>query len=137
LKGRKNMKIAAVSDDGRTISRHFGRASLYVVLSVEDGKIAGKETRPKAGHGACDGAERHHAPGEACSCDSASQAKHRTMADTIADCQILMAGGMGLGAYDSLKSYGIEPVVTNLESIDQAAQMYLAGELANMMDRLH
>ena len=31
------MKIAAVSDDGITISQHFGRALLYVVVTAEDG----------------------------------------------------------------------------------------------------
>ncbi len=33
------MKIAAVSEDGVTISQHFGRAPFYVVVTVEDGKI--------------------------------------------------------------------------------------------------
>ena len=35
------MKIAAVSDDGTTISQHFGRAPFYVVVTVEDGRIVG------------------------------------------------------------------------------------------------
>jgi predicted Fe-Mo cluster-binding NifX family protein len=30
------MKIAIVSDDGMTISQHFGRATYYVVVSVEN-----------------------------------------------------------------------------------------------------
>jgi len=131
------MKIAAVSDNGVTMSQHFGQASLYVVLTAENGKIVKKETRAKAGHRTFAGAEHHGAPGEGCGCDSASQAKHRTMADTITDCQVILAGGMGLGAYESLRSYGIEPVVTNEENIDQAAQLYLAGKLANLMDRVH
>ena len=33
------MKIAAVTDDGKTISAHFGRARYYVVVTVEDGKV--------------------------------------------------------------------------------------------------
>jgi len=44
------MKIAAISDDGTTISQHFGRAPLYVVVTVEEGKIVGQETRDKTGH---------------------------------------------------------------------------------------
>jgi predicted Fe-Mo cluster-binding NifX family protein len=107
------------------------------VLTAENGKIVKKETRAKAGHRTFAEAEHHGAPGEGCGCDSASQAKHRSMTDTITDCQVLLAGGMGLGAYESLRSYGIEPVVTNEEDIDQAAQLYLAGKLANMMDRVH
>jgi predicted Fe-Mo cluster-binding NifX family protein len=29
------MKIAAVSEDGITISQHFGRAPFYIVVTVE------------------------------------------------------------------------------------------------------
>jgi len=132
------MKIAAISEDGTTVSQHFGRAPLYVVLTVEDGRIVNKETRNKAGHHTF---AAHHdapmAPGERHGYDAGSQAKHRSMAEAIADCQVLLAGGMGWGAYESLKSYNIEPVVTDVEDIDEAARLYLAGRLANLMDRLH
>ena len=43
------MKIAAVSEDGVTISQHFGRAPFYVVVTVEDGKIVSREKRDKMG----------------------------------------------------------------------------------------
>jgi predicted Fe-Mo cluster-binding NifX family protein len=59
------------------------------------------------------------------------------MAETIADCQVLIVGGMGWGAYESMKSYNIEPVVTDVESIDEAVKLYLAGKLPNLMERLH
>jgi len=131
------MKIAAISDDGVNISQHFGRAPLYVVLSVEDGKVVGRETRPKSGHHTFAAAEHPMAPGERHGYDADSQSKHASMAETIADCQVLLAGGMGWGAYESLKSYNIEPIVTNIENIDEAVQLYLAGRLHNLMDRLH
>ncbi|GAI71759.1 unnamed protein product, partial [marine sediment metagenome] len=44
------MKIAAITEDGATISQHFGRAPLYVVATVENGEIINKETRDKTGH---------------------------------------------------------------------------------------
>jgi predicted Fe-Mo cluster-binding NifX family protein len=59
------------------------------------------------------------------------------MADTIADCQLLLAGGMGWGAYESLKSYNIQPIVTDVENIDEAVQLHLAVKLPNLMERLH
>ena len=131
------MKIAAISDDGVNISQHFGRAPLYVVLSVEDGKVVGRETRPKSGHHTFAAAEHPMAPGERHGYDADSQSKHASMAETIADCQVLLAGGMGWGAYESLKSYNIEPIVTDIENIDEAVQLHLAGRLHNLMDRLH
>ena len=44
------MKIAAVSEDGVTVAQHFGRAPDYVVVTVEDGRVVGCETRPRVGH---------------------------------------------------------------------------------------
>jgi predicted Fe-Mo cluster-binding NifX family protein len=130
------MKIAVVSDDGTTISQHFGRAMFYVVSTVEGGKVLSKEKRAKAGHHTF-AAHEAHPEGEHHGFDAASEAKHRTMADTIADCQVLLAGGMGRGAYESLKSYNIKPVVTDEENIDRAVQLYADGKLPNLMDRVH
>ena len=130
------MKIAVVSDDGITISQHFGRAMFYVVSTVEGGKVVSKEKRAKAGHHTF-AAHEQHPEGEHHGFDAASEAKHRSMADTIADCQVLLAGGMGRGAYESLKSYNIKPVVTDEENIDRAVQLYVDGKLPNLMDRVH
>jgi predicted Fe-Mo cluster-binding NifX family protein len=130
------MKSAVVSDDGTTISQHFGRAMFYVVATVEGGKVVSKEKRAKAGHHTFAAHEQHPA-GEHHGFDAASEAKHRTMADTIADCQVLLAGGMGRGAHESLKSYNIKPVVTDEENIDQAVQLFADGKLPNLMDRVH
>jgi len=132
------MKIAAISDDGTTISQHFGRAMFYVVSTVEGGKVVSKEKRSKAGHHTFAAQEEHAAAaGERHGYDAASQDKHRSMADTIADCQVLLAGGMGWGAYESLKSYNIQSIVTDVDNIDEAVQLHLAGKLPNLMERLH
>ncbi|OGO39126.1 MAG: dinitrogenase iron-molybdenum cofactor biosynthesis protein [Chloroflexi bacterium RBG_16_57_8] len=131
------MKIAAVSDDGVAVSEHFGRAPLYVVVTVEDGKIAAKETRPKAGHHTFAGHHPDTAPGEKHGYDAGAQVRHAGMMDTISDCQVLIAGGMGWGAHDALKSRGIEAVVTDVENIEEAVKLYLQGTLPNRMERLH
>lgn len=131
------MKIAAITEDGTTISQHFGRAPLYVVVTVEDGEITNKETRDKAGHHTFAAHHSDVAPGERHGYDSGAQTRHASMAEAIADCQVLIAGGMGWGAYESMKSYNIEPVVTDVESIDEAVKLYIEGELINLMDRLH
>lgn len=132
------MKIAAITDDGTTISQHFGRAPLYLVATVEDGKIVTKETRNKTGHHTF---AAHHEtslpPGEKHGYDTGAQLRHASMSDTITDCQVLLAGGMGWGAYESLKNRGIEVVVTDIESIEEAVKLYLAGKLPNLMERLH
>ncbi len=131
------MRIAAISDDGVTISQHFGRAPIYVVLTVEEGKVIKKETRSKVGHQDFAAQEHQTPPGQRHGFDPGSEAKHRSMADAIADCEVLLAGGMGYGAYESLRGYNIKPMVTDVANIDQAVQLYLTGNLPNLMDRVH
>jgi predicted Fe-Mo cluster-binding NifX family protein len=132
------MKIAAISEDGTTISQHFGRAPLYVVVTVENGKITGKESRPKAGHHTFAGGQHPEtAPGERHGYDAGAQSRHAQMAQSIEDCQVLLAGGMGWGAYESMKNRGIETVVTDVDNIEKAVQLYVDGKLPNLMERLH
>ena len=132
------MKIAAASDDGVNISQHFGRASYYVVVTVEEERIVAKETRSKPGHQTFAAHEPPKlAPGERHGYDAGSEVRHGSMADTISDCQVLLLGGMGWGAYEAMKSYGIEPIATDLKDIDEAVKLYLAGKLPNLMERLH
>jgi predicted Fe-Mo cluster-binding NifX family protein len=132
------MKIAVISEDGKTVSQHFGRAPLYVVLTVEDGKVMAKETRDKTGHHSFAGQPHEDtASGERHGYGAGAQGRHASMMGTIADCQVLIAGGMGWGAYDSLKSRDIEAIVTDVSDIDQAVKLYIEGKLANLMERLH
>ena len=131
------MKIAAVSDDGVTISQHFGRAALYAVLTVEDDEIVGMETRPKAGHHSFAGQDPPHAPGERRGYGSGAQARHVTMMEAISDCRVLLTGGMGWGAYEALRDAGIEPIVTDVSDIREAVRLHIEGKLPNLRERLH
>ncbi len=131
------MKIAAITEDRTTISQHFGRAPLYVVVTVEDGEIVGKETRDKTGHRTFAAHHSELAPDERHGYDTGSQVRHASMAETISDCQVLLTGGMGWGAYESMKSHNIQPIVTDIETIDEAVKLYLEGNLENQKERLH
>jgi predicted Fe-Mo cluster-binding NifX family protein len=59
------------------------------------------------------------------------------MAAAIADCQVLLARGMGAGAYESMRQSGIRPIITDIASIDEAVQAYLAGRLVDHTEWLH
>jgi predicted Fe-Mo cluster-binding NifX family protein len=132
------MKIAAISEDGTTISQHFGRAPYYVVLTVENGKVVNREKRDKAGHHTfASGQHAETAPGERHGYDAGAQSRHAAMAQNIDDCKVLIAGGMGWGAYESLTSRGIETIVTDVENVGEAVKLYLDGKLPNLMERLH
>ena len=132
------MKLAIASDDEMNVSQHFGRAPYYVVFTVDDGKVTAKETRPKAGHQTFAAHETPKlAPGEQHGYDAGSRSRHESMAESISDCQVLLAGGMGWGAYEAMQGYGIETIATDVKDVDEAVELYLAGKLANLMDRLH
>jgi predicted Fe-Mo cluster-binding NifX family protein len=132
------MKIAIITDDGKTVSQHFGRASLYAVVTVEDGKITRREARSKMGHQHFAGGEEHqHLPGQAHGFDADSQSKHATMAQPISDCQVLIAGGMGMGAFQSIKTFNIEPIITDVKFIEDAIKLYIEGKLPNLIEKLH
>jgi predicted Fe-Mo cluster-binding NifX family protein len=132
------MKIAAITDDGRTISQHFGRAPYYLVATVENGAIVNREMRDKLGH-AHFANEPHEGdqPGQPHGFGPAAQNRHVQMAEAIADCQALLCGGMGAGAYQSMVERGIKPVVTEIASIDEAVTAYVEGKIVDRTDWLH
>lgn len=131
------MKIAVISDDGNTLSMHFGRAQFYVVAEVQEGQVVGREVRSKVGHHTFGDQPHEEHAGGVHGYDAASEDKHARMAGNIGDCKVLLAGGMGWGAYDSLKSYGIEPIITDIRDVDQAVKAYVDGTIVNLREKLH
>lgn len=133
------MKIAVVSENETTISQHFGRAPYYIILTVENGKTVKQEKFERGASGTCacghsEEEEHHHASHGG---DPESAAKHNRMVDPIADCQVLIAGGMGYGAYQALKSRNLQVFITAESSIQKAVELFSAGKLDNLMERLH
>jgi predicted Fe-Mo cluster-binding NifX family protein len=135
------MKIAAVSEDGVTISQHFGRAPFYIVVTVEDGNVITRVRRDKLGHaqfaGEPHGEHGPHASPHGHGNEPEAQGRHARMVEAIADCDVLLARGMGAGAYESIKRAGIRPVVSEVAGIDEAVQAFLAGKLTDHVEKLH
>jgi len=130
------MKVAVVTDDGKTISQHFGRARYYQVFEIQDGVIKGSERRPKAGHHV-EGVS-HHREGEGThGFDHGDPAIHNSMLSNIADCEVLIARGMGQGAFEAMKEAGLKPFITDIESADEAVRAYIDGKLDSHTERLH
>jgi predicted Fe-Mo cluster-binding NifX family protein len=59
------------------------------------------------------------------------------MLDAIEDCSVVVCGGMGQGAVFSIKASGKDLRLTDVQSIDQALQLYLAGNLPNQLELSH
>jgi len=129
-----NSTIAFVTDDGSTISSHFGRAIYYEIITLKDGKIAERKRVSKAGHHSFD-QESHGGHGHELSHNDVH--KHATMTAPLTGVTVLVSRGMGMGAQQHLLASGIQPLLTDLQTIDEAVQHYLAGTLTNNHRRLH
>jgi predicted Fe-Mo cluster-binding NifX family protein len=136
------MKIAAVTDDNQTISQHFGRAMKYSVLTIDDGKIVARELREKANHQdfqreGLEGQHQHRNDPRGRGFGRHSGEKHKRMFATINDCQILLARGMGQGAYNGLQQMGIQPIITDIPEIEKAVQAVIEERIEDHPERLH
>jgi predicted Fe-Mo cluster-binding NifX family protein len=131
------MKIAVITDDSQTISAHFGRAQFYEIFTIRDGQIVQRETRSKANHDLFGGGDQHRHHGDSRGSDPASEHRHSLMIEPIRDCQVVLARGMGSGAFNRLASIGIRPWITEVVNIEEAVNAYLEGSLTDHPERVH
>lgn len=128
------MKIAFVTDDGKIISKHFGRAPFYLVFTLQNGNVVSKEMRNKISHRefrAIEGSGHSLKGHEFC---LQADMKHRAILEAIKDCHVVVARGMGHGAQRFLTNLGIEIILTDIEEIDRALGSYLSGCLIKRSD---
>lgn len=118
------MKIAVASEDGVSISQHFGRSACWVVFEVRDGRIVGREVRANS--------RTHHESGN-CHADGRHTGAHNHSAIVAAlrDCEAVLSAGMGWRAARELAQNRIMPFIVDPEcSLEDAVHRCLAGELA-------
>ncbi len=122
------MKIAAVTDDGTTVGRHFGQATGYVVYTVENGRIAGREVRAKPACAHSHGHEHAEAAHEEPAGNGGERDLHSQMTDVIADCEAVVARRIPPPMFRHLVATGIRPLVTDILLADDAINAFLAAE---------
>lgn len=129
-------KIAVVTNDGVTVSGHFGPSKMYSIFTVENGNVVNRENVEKpnfhtpgepmhqhGGHGDCNDAEHN--------------CKHGAMIEPIMDCKFMVCGGMGQGIYNNLIEAQIAPIITNMGTIEEAVMSLVNGTLENHIEKLH
>jgi predicted Fe-Mo cluster-binding NifX family protein len=119
------MKIAFPTDDGRTLSAHLGLARYYMVATLEDGSQPEWEQRPKPYHEA-----EAHAHGN-------GHKQALSMFEPVADCQLMVARGMGQPAYEYAVTHGWQVILTGEKSISKALEAQRAGRLVSDLRRVH
>ena len=136
-----NFKIAFVTNDGISISSHFGPSKLYTVIEVKDGqminsKIINKPNFHAAGQQHNHGQQHQHSHSGDCGGGN-SQEKHTAMLDVIKDCDYLAVGGMGYGMFNHLETAGIKPILTDENDINTALSKMIKGELISRQELVH
>jgi predicted Fe-Mo cluster-binding NifX family protein len=112
------VRIAVPTNNGSSISPHFGRSAAFLVFEVEDGRIGSPALRP---NGAC----HAHAPGGGHEAHS-----HAGILASLEGCDVVLCGGMGWRAAEALRSAGIAAVMVGAPlSPENAVRAYLDGEL--------
>ena len=133
------MKIAVVTNDGDYVSQHFGRSRYFKIYTIEGNRIKGTEMRERGtGHFArqpqTDVHEPHQDPLGRHGFGAEAQSRHAMMAAEISDCDVLIAGGMGAGAYESFKAGGLKVILTDYDSIEEAVTAYMEGKIKNLYE---
>ncbi len=120
------MKIAIATDQNGHPAGHFGEAPLYVVYTVEDGRVVAEEQRAKP---VCDhGAHTPHADGHGHNgAEGEGPDLHTRMSDVIMDCQVVLARGIPAPMYHHLMSVGLEPQLVGAASKHEALREYLGS----------
>jgi predicted Fe-Mo cluster-binding NifX family protein len=121
-------RIAFPTDDGETISCHMGQAQFFLVAILDDSGNVHFEKRDKPHHNAETGIHQHQHNGHGVG---------RDMFTSIADCQVLISGGMGESAYRHAQRQGLEVFLPAEKNIQKALEVYRAGNLETDSRRIH
>lgn len=123
LFGGYDMKIAIVSDDGKTIGSHFGRTRGFVIFEVDGNKLVKQEYLPNTFTGHARQMEGRQ-----------NIDRHGTVIKALSGCKAVISHGMGRRIYDDLINAGIEVFITDEVDVKKALELYLKGNLKDRPD---
>jgi methionine-gamma-lyase len=116
------MKVAVTCDDEQTVACHLGRAPLFMIYEVTDGKpvLAERRLNQHAGHS------------QPCSSSPNEAHLHHDHADVlaaVADCAMVVTRGMGRRIAADLEARGIKPALLARDVPPlEAAALAVAGQ---------
>ncbi len=136
------MKIAIPSNDNFSLAPHFGRTRGFIIFQVSDGKILSTEYRfntlthhvPGQQHqcgpqqGQCHGEEYDHHAGQH------GHHSHSRILNGLADCEVVIAGGMGYRLQEDFTHAGKEIYITRQKEALNAVTLFLENKLVSDKD---
>lgn len=125
------IKIAFPTEDGQTISRHFGRAPLFKIVTLQNGQEVESELRGNPSTAEAHDQEHEHGH------EHGEHQGHGAKFALVADCQVLIGAGMGQPAFDRLQNMGLDVYLTGEKQIAAALAKFQAGTLSSDLRRIH
>ena len=131
-----NGKIAIATDDQKRVTGHIGRCRGFMIYEIDGGKIINKETRENqfTNHRMGGAHHHHHGEGEGHGGQGQGRHSHEHLINGLKDCSYLISSGGGWRVVEDLKQHNITTLFTNVESIDDAVNKFINGELKNETD---
>ncbi len=142
----KSLKLAVVTDDGETISAHFGRAKFFQIYTLVDGVITASERIEKVAHQHGHNHDDHAQANGNVQIQSGAAvvqqgqeeaARHADMFAPLKGCAVVLARGMGYGAHTGLNAVGVQPIITDIRLITDAIKAYTDGTIVDHPEKLH
>jgi predicted Fe-Mo cluster-binding NifX family protein len=114
----ESTRIAFATADGVTVCDHLARSAAFVVVEMNSGVPGARTTRARGT--------------EACG-------NHATFVEMLAGCSVVICGGIGQGAMDSLGAHGIRALVAPASTgapIEDVLQLWMEGRLVTSDERV-
>ena len=104
------MKLIAIPTRDSIVDDHFGHCAYYTVVTLDEQNLVVKQERLD--------------PPQGCGCKSNIASVMQEMGITL-----MLAGNMGMGAYNKLSAHGIAVIRGCHGKVDDVLKAYLNGEL--------
>lgn len=123
-------KIAVATNDLIRVTGHIGKCKAFMVYEIEGDRILSKELREnlftnhrrdKHSH------HQHRGEGE-------GKHSHRHLINGLKDCKYLISKGGGWRVVGDLKQHNIITLFADVESIEDAVNKFIKGELKNELN---
>ncbi len=114
------MKIAIATLDGETLAPTPGDARIFVIAEMENGQVVRLEAREMPTD------IEQHGP-----------QRRKAVLNTVKDCQVFVARGMGQPIYETLRNMGMKVFATEARTVNEVLERYKLGTLAHHPQRVH
>jgi len=123
-KGETTMTIAVPTNDGTSISEHFGRSAAFLIFNTENGQIKSRRMKTNIG--------KHSHPRGECKQTSTEvhSHDHQGILTTLEGCEVVICAGMGHRAAEALQGRGVQIVFAAPGPADETVAAYLDGKLS-------